>query len=111
NYEAPNHLYLNDGTGVFREAAREFGLDLHAAFLMAAFADYDRDGDLDVYLLGHRYFRAEGRPSKPPTLMKNGKLVVRPEFEKYYGLLPRANQLEINEVGAPDLLLRNDSGA
>lgn len=108
HYEAPNLLYLNDGKGKFREAAREYGLDYKGSFLMAAFADYDRDGDLDLYLLGHRHYRAKGRPAAPPTVIKDATPVVKPEFQKYYGLLMRGNKLDLNEIGVPDRLLRND---
>ena len=53
-----NELFLNegpgpDGTPRFREAAAEVGLDFEGYGTQAAFFDYDRDGDLDVYLLNH----------------------------------------------------------
>jgi hypothetical protein len=54
NLEANNLLYENQGDGTFRENAAKFGLDLCAASMMAAFADYDRDGSLDLYLLTNR---------------------------------------------------------
>lgn len=49
-----NLLYINQGpdkNGVpqFKEMAHEYGLDLHAHSTMAAFFDYDNDGDLDMY--------------------------------------------------------------
>ena len=54
NLEAKNLLYENQGDGTFRENAARFGLDIAAASTMAAFADYDRDGQLDCYLLTNR---------------------------------------------------------
>ncbi len=53
-----NELFLNQGPGPdgvpqFREAAAEVGLDFEGFGTQAAFFDYDRDGDLDVYLLNH----------------------------------------------------------
>lgn len=49
-----NLLYINQGpdkNGIphFREMAHEYGLDLHGHSTMAAFFDYDNDGDLDMY--------------------------------------------------------------
>ncbi len=49
-FGAPNRLYLNQGDGTFREEAAARGLALADASGMAAFADYDRDGWLDVYI-------------------------------------------------------------
>jgi hypothetical protein len=50
-----NILYVNQGTdktGVpgFKDMAAEYGLDIHVQSTMAAFFDYDNDGDLDMYL-------------------------------------------------------------
>lgn len=50
-----NQLYINQGTDkngipVFKEMAKEYGLDIHAHSTMANFFDYDNDGDLDMYL-------------------------------------------------------------
>jgi hypothetical protein len=58
NVEAPNLLYVNQGDGTFVEDAAAFGLDLVAASTMAAFADYDCDGALDLYLLTNRALHA-----------------------------------------------------
>ncbi|MEM9997125.1 MAG: CRTAC1 family protein, partial [Bacteroidota bacterium] len=53
-----NELFLNEGVGPdglprFREAAAEVGLDFEGYGTQSLFFDYDRDGDLDVYLLNH----------------------------------------------------------
>ena len=48
-----NALYLNNGDGTFTERAAEYGLDDPAYSNHAALFDYDRDGDLDLYLLNH----------------------------------------------------------
>ncbi|MEC9046614.1 MAG: VCBS repeat-containing protein [Planctomycetota bacterium] len=58
NVEAKNLLYVNQGDGTFIEDAASFGLDLVAASTMAAFADYDCDGALDLYLLTNRALHA-----------------------------------------------------
>jgi hypothetical protein len=49
-FNAPNLLYINQGDGTFKEMAHAYGLDVIDACTMAAFADYDRDGWLDVFI-------------------------------------------------------------
>lgn len=56
--EGANELYINQGAGpdgqvTFLEKAADFGLDFTGFATQAAFFDYDKDGDLDVYLLNH----------------------------------------------------------
>ena len=48
-----NRLYMNNGDLTFTEKANEFGLDFTGFSTQATFFDYDRDGDLDMYLLNH----------------------------------------------------------
>ncbi len=51
--DASNRLFINKGDGTFVEKAAEMGLDDSFNSTQAAFFDYDRDGDLDVYVLNH----------------------------------------------------------
>lgn len=53
NHVRPNRLYINSGKGVFTDAAPEAGIDLPKDIFAATWADYDRDGFIDVYLNGH----------------------------------------------------------
>jgi hypothetical protein len=52
-----NLLYVNQGTGgkdgvpVFKEMAREYGINDDSYTTNAAFFDYDNDGDLDLFVL------------------------------------------------------------
>jgi hypothetical protein len=112
NYDSPNALYLNDGKGKFREAASEHGLAIIDASVMPTFSDYDRDGDLDVFILTNRYYREGGRPKDPPfEKTADGRVVVKAEFEQYYGLVQKAaGSYDMDEIGRPDILLRNDGG-
>jgi len=48
-----NLLYLNNGDMTFTEVSKDYGLDFSGFSTQAAFLDYDRDGDLDMYLLNH----------------------------------------------------------
>jgi len=50
-----NELFINNGDLTFTERAEEYGLDDKGYSTHAAFFDYDRDGDLDCYLLNNSY--------------------------------------------------------
>jgi hypothetical protein len=51
--EGSNELYINNGDNTFTEKANAYGLDFTGFSTQAAFFDYDKDGDLDCYLLNH----------------------------------------------------------
>jgi len=48
-----NRLYINNHNLTFTEKAAQYGLDLPTFSTQAAFFDYDKDGDLDCFLLNH----------------------------------------------------------
>ena len=50
-----NEFFINNGDGTFLENAEEMGLADSGLSTHAAFFDYDKDGDLDVYLLNNSY--------------------------------------------------------
>jgi hypothetical protein len=50
-----NELFINNGDLTFTERAQEYGLADRGYTTHAAFFDYDRDGDLDVYILNNSY--------------------------------------------------------
>ncbi|MFM1870760.1 MAG: hypothetical protein RL398_182 [Planctomycetota bacterium] len=127
NLESPNLLYVNRGDGTFGEASAAFGLDTVAATMGVSFADYDNDGDLDVYLLNNRVFGAQVpteiiAETKLPSAIKKTKrelfppypqfrkegdrLVVPPEAEDFYFTIGE----RIFVAGQCDRLLRNDGG-
>jgi enediyne biosynthesis protein E4 len=116
NYDAPNELWMNvtqpgSSHPTFEEKAAEWGLDIVDAGIMPAFADYDRDGLLDVYLLNHRLYRERGRP-------ENLKMRVSDDFKtgevlgeeaRYYDYDGLENGEPIfREVSRRDILLKND---
>jgi len=49
-----NKLYINQKNETFKERASEYGLDHFGFSVQAYFFDYDRDNDLDMYLVNHR---------------------------------------------------------
>jgi hypothetical protein len=69
----PNLLFLNDGKGRFREAARANGLDGGAQYHTGcAFGDYDADGDLDVYVASYVEFSLKEARIGPYSLVRPG---------------------------------------
>lgn len=66
----PNQFFRNRGNGTFEEIAERIGLDLMEHTSSALFADFDNDGDLDVFL---------GRTLLPSAYMVNedGRFVDR----------------------------------
>ncbi|MEL6988563.1 MAG: VCBS repeat-containing protein, partial [Bacteroidota bacterium] len=48
-----NEMFINNGDLTFTNKAQEMGLDFKGLSIHAAFFDYDKDGDLDCYLLNN----------------------------------------------------------
>lgn len=111
NYDAAPHLFINDGAAHFTDHAAECGLTVADAFIMPTVIDYDRDGDVDIFLVAYQLDRAGGRPAEPPVERgPDGKLLVKEEFARYYRLKPKpGGGISMDDSGRPDLLLRNDS--
>ncbi|MCA9217960.1 MAG: CRTAC1 family protein, partial [Planctomycetales bacterium] len=110
-YDAPNKLFVNDGHGRFQEQAAQYGLAFSGASLMMSFADYDRDGDLDAYLLTNR-LTGQPRPQKLDfKVLPNGQVVVPEPYRDELGavLKPDGSLYQFN-AGQRDYLYRNDGG-
>ncbi|MFZ4428197.1 MAG: VCBS repeat-containing protein [Saprospiraceae bacterium] len=119
-----NQLFINNGDLTFTERAAEFGLNFSGFSTQAAFADFDLDGDLDMYLLNHSvhtertYGKAALRriedPKSGDRLYWNngGKFVaITREAGIYsspigYGL--GVGVSDLNADGWPDLYISND---
>lgn len=50
-----NQLFINNKNNTFTESAEKYGLNLSCAGTQAAFFDYDKDGDLDCYILNQSH--------------------------------------------------------
>ncbi|MGX1928972.1 VCBS repeat-containing protein [Flagellimonas sp. 2504JD4-2] len=53
-YLRKNKLFVNQGDAIFKEEAESWGLDYAGFSIQSYFLDYDKDGDLDIYLVNHR---------------------------------------------------------
>jgi hypothetical protein len=53
NKNRHNELFINNGDLTFTEKAKEYGIADEGLSTHATFFDYDRDGDLDLYLLNN----------------------------------------------------------
>ena len=51
--ETHNMVYMNQGNATFKESSAALGLHFSGYSTQTAFLDYDRDGDLDIYLVNH----------------------------------------------------------
>lgn len=93
-----NELFINNGDLTFTESAAEYGLADPGFSTHAAFFDYDKDGDLDLYLLNNSYqaigsfnLRKNERPNRDPVggdkLFRNddGKFADVSEAAGIYG--------------------------
>jgi len=67
DFNSHNLLYVNNGDATFTESAKTYGLNFEGFSTQSTFFDYDRDGDLDMYLMNHsvhtirNYGKAEKR--------------------------------------------------
>ena len=67
-----NSLYLNDGSGKFLDVAAQIGVDCPADSFTAAYADYDKDGFLDLYVANGVSLR-QGSPNVLYRNLGNGR--------------------------------------
>ena len=118
-----NLLYINNKDGVFTEQAESYGLDFQGLSTQAAFFDYDRDGDLDMYLLTHSIHSEESFVQSWRRIVdarggdrlfqnRDGKFVsVTNDAGIYSSTLGYGLGLaisDINQDGWPDIYVGND---
>lgn len=84
NY-GPDVLYMNSGDGTFHDASKPAGIEggdrWHSG---CAFGDYDRDGDLDLYVSTYAEFTLEAA-RKDPRVQKALPAMKAPLIELYQG--------------------------
>ena len=70
-FGAPNLFFMNQGDGTFREEAQARGLAVVDASGQGAFCDYDRDGDLDVYVQTNLFDTVKAPQGQKDYLFRN----------------------------------------
>src|SRR4051812_44315810 len=65
-----NLLFINNGDLTFTEQAEKYGLADNAYSTQASFFDYDKDGDLDCFVLNHSVSRYSTGVTENPEMRK-----------------------------------------
>ena len=112
-YDLPNLLFVNRGDGTFVEQAAGFGLDVRDASVHASFADYDRDGHLDCYVVTNILDFSKSPQGRRDFLFRNdgaGRFTDVTVKAGIWGLTQghTAIWFDANHDGWPDLYVAND---
>lgn len=120
-----NQLFINNKDNTFTERAKDFGLDDASASIQATSIDFDRDGDLDIFVAnypqlevsqGNHFYRAlmsENRMEYSGHLYElqaNGNFldVTDKAGVRNFGLTLGVIASDLNNDGWTDLYLSND---
>lgn len=91
-----NMLFINQGNLKFSEQAKDYGLDDAGFSTQAAFFDYDKDGDLDMYLMNHNIF--QNQPNNIVTQDAKGSLIAADKLYRNDGTIPGKNHSFFKDV-------------
>ncbi len=113
-FGAPNQLFMNRGDGTFTDEAAARGLAVVDASGAGCFADYDRDGWLDVYLQTNLLDATASPGGQRDRLFRNNGDGTFTDVTDAAGILPTRTQghsatwWDQDEDGWPDLYVAND---
>jgi hypothetical protein len=111
------HIFLNDGKAHFTELTANASLNARRGGMSLALGDVDGDGFLDLYIANYRPLGLMDMPETRFWLVRtNGKQVVSTVNGRPVSDPDLANRFVVNaaggieELGEPDLLLKNAGG-
>ncbi len=114
-FDCPNRLYLNRPQGggrILVESATKLGVDFSGASIVGTFADYDRDGDLDLFVVTNRLPVPASLLNEPFSLSRgpDGEPILPEAFRQYADVivLPDGKGLKKIDAGQYDHLYRNE---
>ncbi len=119
-----NQLFINNKNGTFTERAKEYGIDDIGNSVQGTFFDYDKDGDLDLFLANYPptkfssptfayvQMMAHVKDDESGHLYRNDGQhftnVTEEAGVKAYGLSLSATIGDLNNDGWPDIYVSND---
>lgn len=115
-----NKLFVNQKDGTFKEEAAKYGIADSGHSTQAAFFDYDKDGDLDLYVMNHftDFTNQKYIEDLTPDQAKTDRLYKRDgdtftDVTMEAGILNHACGLglsiaDLNNDGWPDIYVAND---
>jgi hypothetical protein len=119
-----NELWINQKNFTFKDQAKEFGLDDASNSTQGLFFDFDRDGDLDLFLLNHHIqviTEIEFDQARQMRHPQAGDKLFRNDAGKYIDISEKAGikghslgfglgvvASDLNQDGMVDLLVTND---
>jgi hypothetical protein len=111
----PNRLFVNNGNGTFTDRSDGSPLSIAAYTTHACPIDYDRDGDLDIYVVNGGEPRRQGyiNPGSSDMLVRNDGAGSFHDVTSEVGLVDRGYGLsavvgDLNDDGWPDIWVTND---
>lgn len=109
----PNLVLLNQGGKSFMDSTVDLGLSRKGASVQMAFSDFDRDGDLDGYLVTNRLSSLpdpqQGQEVKAELF--RGKLRVEEKYDQIFNVVRHPEEkFRVVNAGERDLFYRNDNG-
>ena len=124
-----NYFFINNGDLTFTDKAPDMGLDHDGYDIQAAFLDYDKDGDLDMYLTKNAFVNynrnnirpklTEGQAASTDKLFRNDGPAANHPLPRFTDVSAQAgitiegfglgvNICDLNGDNYPDIYVSND---